>query len=148
MATLNRDLIGDYQSLDLQERISKTLTSVDLSYTGYDRLNPSSIDKYNNNAHVNRVLFWLSSGRYDYVRQPYSGGILRNLVGQILSDDNLTLWENTIKNAFEENFSNDLKLPYIKLHVDKVKRILTVNMIVQDILSNKMFTVTEETHLE
>ena len=148
MATLNRDLMGDYQSLNLQERVSKTLNSVDISYAGYDRLNPSSIDKYNNSAHVNRVLFWLGSGRYDYVRQPYSGGILRNLVGQILSDDNLTLWENTIKSAFEENFANDLKLPYIKLQVDKVKRTLAVNMIVQDVLSNKMFTVTEETNLE
>lgn len=144
MATLNRELIGDFQSLDLSQRVAKTFTGVDLSYTGYDRHNPKSFERFNKDAHINRVLFWLSSRKGDFVRQPGEGGILYSIVGQLSSNFNTSLWEKVIADAFNTRFSNDLSLVSLNISIDKATRILTIDMVVRDLYDDKLFTVAEE----
>lgn len=148
MSRLNRSLIDDVQSKTLEERIESAVNGIDIDYLGFDKLDPkSTFIKTGSDANVNRVLFWLSSKRKDYVREEFKGGILYDLLGQLCSDTNLAEWENAITAKFNEEFSGDLNLVLLRLTTDKTYRRLIINMVVQDRVKNITFPVSTEARL-
>lgn len=147
MSNLNKSLIGDLQTKTLQEKIISAITVVDLNWLGYDHLSglsPSTIEKYNVQAHINRVMLWLSSKPNDYVRESLKGGILYTLLGESMSDENLASKEELLKVRFSDEFANDLDLIYLKLTRSTVGRGLIVNMIVRDRLVNITIPISAE----
>lgn len=148
MSRLNRSLIDDVQSKTLEERIESAVNGIDIDYLGFDKSDPkSTFIKTGTDANVNRVLFWLSSKRKDYVREEFKGGILYDLLGQLCSDTNLAEWENAISAKFNEEFSGDLNLVLLRLTADKTYRRLIINMVVQDRVKNVTFPVSTEARL-
>ncbi len=148
MSRLNRSLIDDFQSKTLEERIESAVNGIDINYLGYDRSDPKSVFiKTGTDANVNRVLFWLSSKRKDYIREEFKGGILYDLLGQLCSDTNLAEWETAIASKFNEEFSGDLNLVLLRLTTDKTYRRLIINMVVQDRVKNITFPVSTEARL-
>lgn len=148
MSRLNRSLIDDVQSKTLEERIESAVNGIDVDYLGFDKSDPkSTFIKTGTDANVNRVLFWLSSKRKDYVREEFKGGILYDLLGQLCSDTNLAEWENAISAKFNEEFSGDLNLVLLRLTADKTYRRLIINMVVQDRVKNVTFPVSTEARL-
>lgn len=148
MARLNGSYISDLQSRTFEEKIESSKNSVDLYYEGYDRNKNIAFEQYGRYSHVNRVLLWLASKPHDFVRVSFTGGILYSLIGQLTSDSNLKEWENEIRDRFNEEFMNDLQLMYITLKIDKTRKILSVNLIVRDVISNEMYPITTETSIE
>ena len=53
-----------------------------------------------------------------------------------------------IRERFNEEFAGDLQLMYITLNIDKKRRVLSINMIVRDAISNEMYPITTEATLE
>lgn len=149
MVRLNSSYISDLQSRDLETKIESSKNTVDLWYEGYDRNNPSrSFEQYGKYSHVNRALLWLASKPRDFVRSSWTGGVLYSLIGQLGSDTNLKEWEDEIMERFNEEFAGDLQLMYITLNIDKKRRVLSINMIVRDAISNEMYPITTEATLE
>ena len=145
MARINGHLIGDAQSKTLAEHLESVNRGADIDWRGYDRFRTganNSIEKYNTDAHVNRVLFWLTTKSNEYVRQPNKGGVLYSLLGTLSNDTNLSEWETEIKARFHTEFGSDLELVYLKLSTDKKNRKLNIEMVVRDVLSNRTFPIT------
>lgn len=144
----NKSLMGDLQTYNLQEKIELASNEVDLNYNGYDVQNPKSVfTQVGYAAHVNRVLFWITSKRNDYVRSSFKGGVIYDILGKLATESNLEYWEKNILQRFNMEFSNDLTLLSVKLSTDKNKRYLKINMVVQDKMSNHTFTVNTEARL-
>lgn len=149
MPQLNGDYISDLQSRTFSQKIENSKNVVDLWYEGYDINNPQiSFEQYGKYAHVNRALFWLSSKPWDYIRESNNGGILYSLIGRLTNDTNLTDWENEIRDRFNDNFAADLQAMYVKLTLDKNKRILYISMIARDMLTNEMYPLATEASLD
>ena len=132
-----------------QENLLKNLVDtsnngVDINYLGYSSLKNNSIVKKGTNAHVNRVLFWLSSKRDDYVRESFKGGILYDLINIRCTQEELNSWEQTIKTKFNEEFSGELELVYLKLTSNPKQKKITINMIIRDRLENSTFPLSTE----
>jgi hypothetical protein len=145
MAVLNNSVINDSQLKSLKDRIYYGTNSIDLNYLGYDHTDPdSSIIKKRDEANVNRVLFWLSSKKDDYIRESLKGGVLYSLLGVLCNTTNLTEWEQTITVQFNSAFANDMSLMYIKLYSDKAYRKIIVTMVVKDLVDESVFTVSTE----
>lgn len=147
MNRLNQSLIGELQSKTFQNKTDSLNNWVDLNWKGYDHnstQDPSSIEKYRVNAHVNRVLLWLASKPLDYVRSDFRGGVLYELIGKLNSETNLQDWKSSIQNRFNNEFSQDLNLLYLDLKTDKTYKKLYINMIVRDALNNSVFPITTE----
>ena len=147
MSNLNKSLISDLQTKTLQEKIDSAVTVVDLYWLGYDHtseLSPSILERYNVQAHINRVMLWLSSKPNDYVREALKGGILYSLLGEIMNEENLSSHEEIIKARFTAEFANDLDLLYLKLSKSKTGRGLSINMIVKDKLLDTVIPINAE----
>lgn len=132
-----------------QENLLKNLVDtsnngVDVNYLGYSSLKKNSIVKKGTEAHVNRVLFWLSSKRDDYVRESFKGGILYDLINIRCTQEELNSWEQTIKTKFNEEFSGELELVYLKLTSNPKQKKITINMIIRDRLENSTFPLSTE----
>lgn len=145
MAVLNNSVIKDSQLKSLKDRIYYGTNSIDLNFRGYDHTDPdSSIIMKRDKANVNRVLFWLSSKKDDYIRESLKGGVLYSLLGVLCSTTNLSEWEQTITVQFNSAFANDMSLMYIKLYADKNYRKIIVTMVVKDLVDESVFTVSTE----
>lgn len=143
MARLNKSLVGEFQETILSDQIKEINSSLDLNYRGFNRENPKDfLIKYNSQATVNRVLFWLTSKPNDYIRQSYKGGLLYAMLGSKSTDIDVQKWETEIRNKFNQDFSSDLTLTLLKLDVDKFRKILTIQMIVQDNITKAMTPIT------
>lgn len=143
MARLNKSLVGELQEAVFSDQIKEISSSLDLNYRGFNRENPKdSLIKYNNQATVNRVLFWLTSKPNDYIRQSYKGGLLYAMLGSKSADIDIQKWESEIRNKFNQDFASDLTLTLLKLDVDKFRKILTIQMIVQDNITKAMTPIT------
>ena len=134
---------------NVQEKTIKTLVDninngVDINYLGYSSIGNRPIVKQGTDAHVNRVLFWLSSKRDDYIRESFKGGILYDLLNIRCNDEELTSWEQTIKEKFNDEFSGELELVYLKLTSNPKQKKIIINMIVRDKLENKTFPISTE----
>lgn len=144
---VNNSIIKNTQDKTIVSLIDKSNNGVDINYLGYSSILRSPIIKSGTNAHINRVLFWLSSKRDDYVRESFKGGILYDLLNIRCTDEELTSWEQTIKSKFNEEFSGELELVYLKLNSNPKQRKITINMIVRDRLENKTFPISTEANI-
>lgn len=144
MANLNSSLVSDYQTKTLEQRINDNINSVDLNYLGFDAKTDVSIEKYKIQSHINRVLLWLASKPYDYVRESLKGGVLYSLLGKLSNEDTASEWEQDIRSRFNDEFYQELSLIYIKVDLDKVNKKATITMIVQDNINKKTFSVNTE----
>lgn len=145
MAVLNNSIIKESQIKSLETQIIEGTNNVDLNYLGYDHTDPdTSIVVERDKANVNRVLFWLASKKDDYIRESFKGGILYSLLGTLCSTTNLSEWEQTISTRFNNAFSGDMSIVYLKLYADKNYRKILVTMVVRDIVENSIFTVSTE----
>ena len=144
---VNNSIIKNTQDKTIVSLIDKSNNGVDINYLGYSSILRSPIIKSGTNAHINRVLFWLSSKRDDYVRESFKGGILYDLLNIRCNDEELTSWEQTIKSKFNEEFSGELELVYLKLNSNPKQRKITINMIVRDRLENKTFPISTEANI-
>lgn len=136
--------MSELQSNSLNEKIDILTNGVDLYWKGYDYstdMNPSSIERYGVQSHINRVLFWLASKPLDFTRSSLRGGVLYNLIGQLNNDTNLEDWKEDIRLKFNSEFSNDLDLLLINMRTDKKYRHLYIEMMVRDRVSNRVFPV-------
>ena len=140
----NNSIIKSTQDKTIGTLIDKVNNGVDINYLGYSSVYRNSIVKSGTDAHINRVLFWLSSKRDDYVRESFKGGILYDLLNVRCNDEELSSWEQTIKSKFNEEFSGELELVYLKLSSNPKQRKITINMIVRDRLENKTFPISTE----
>lgn len=148
MSRLNTSLAADYQARSLSERMYTSTNGADLSYQGFSRRGTASTPTlYRKAANVNRVLFWLSSKRHDYVRESSKGGVLYSLLGQLCSDTNLKDWERILQDRFNEEFADDMTMMFVRLTADRTYRRLTINMAVRDRLDDTVFPVTTEAKL-
>lgn len=147
MPTANKSLISDLQSQTLQSQVKRDKQVVDLNYSGYDRNSNKSFERYEGSAHRNRLLLWLASHPYDYVREPLKGGIIYSLLSRSVNDINLKEWEQEIQERFNEEFSSDLTLLYIKLSFNQITKGLLINMAVRDNLTKESVTLSTEASL-
>lgn len=144
MPTLNSSYISDAQTRSLDEKVQDTRNTVDLDYRGFDRMTEESFEKYGMQSHVNRALLWLESKPNDYVRESFKGGVLYGLLAQNSNEPNLREWETLIRDRFNEEFMGDLSLVYVRLSMDKQRRILHVNMMVKDNIARLTSTITTQ----
>lgn len=143
MARLNKALVGELQETVFSDQIKEVKGSLDLNYRGFNRGNPKDfLVKTNYLATVNRVLFWLTSKPNDYIRQSYKGGLLYSMLGSKAADIDVQKWETEIRNKFNQDFSQDLTLTLLKLDVDNFRKVLTIQMIVQDNITKAMTPIT------
>lgn len=142
MSRINKGIIGELQTKTIQRKAEEQIQGLDLCWRGYDKTEPEeSFIKEGTQAHINRVLFWFASRPDDYVRSSLKGGLLYDLIGKLCSTTNLEDWKDIIQSRFNEEFSNDLSIIYINLEVDKQYKVLTIELLVRDVLENKIFTV-------
>lgn len=141
MAKLNSSYRSDLQSRTFNEKIEISKNTVDLDYEGFNAQTDTSIERYGVSSHVNRVLMWLASKPNDYVREPGKGGPLWTMLSKRMIDTNMKLWENSLSNRFEEEFSGELELVYLKLTADKTGRGININMVVRDAITREAYTV-------
>ena len=141
----NTSLITDLQSSDIPRNINIDSRRIDINYRGYDsRKALKNFVLSGVNADANRVLFWLSSKRDDYVRSYLKGGVLYELLGEIANSDNLDYWKGEISRRFNDEFSGEMNLLYIDLDIDKKRKTLRIGMMVQDRLLGVTFPVNTE----
>lgn len=141
---LNQSLVGAYQTRDLKENIDRGLNTVDLNYAGFNAASEDSFEKYKMKSHVNRVLLWLASKPYDYVRESFKGGVLYNLLGKLSNDTTVEEWKSTITEKFNEEFSNELSIMLMQINLDKINKKAILKMIVKDNINKLTFTVNTE----
>ena len=104
----NPSISSDLQSKNISQNLNISLREVDLNFNGYKKATSRSKEQplilTGVQADVNRVLFWLSSKRNDYVRSYLKGGILYDLLGEITHEPNLDYWKEEITRRFNEEF--------------------------------------------
>lgn len=144
MAKLNRSIVSSLQSKDIRDKVNSFNKGVDFDWKGFDSKNNyyNSFVKEGTDSNVNRVLFWLATKRDDYVRDSFKGGVLYELLGVIMNDDNLEYYTNYITQRFNEDFSNDLTLVRLSLIPHKLQRKLEIQMVVRDTLNQNIFSVS------
>lgn len=147
----NPSRISDLQSYTISQNINISTREFDINYNGYKALNPNSENKSlvlsGVKADANRVLFWLSSKRDDYVRSYLKGGVLYDLLGQVANDSNLDYWREEIVRRFNEEFSGEMTMLFIELNINKKTKTLIINMIVKDNFNDVTFPVNTEAAL-
>lgn len=145
MARLNKSQINDLQSMTFEDKVEDSVIGLDFNYLGFNKnINDSKLLKYGTDANVNRVLFWLSSKKTDYVREPDKGGVLYELLGKLNNTTNLQEWEDGIKDKFNREFFGDMQMLMLQLIPDKKYKKLIINMVVMDKLTNKTFPIGTE----
>ena len=147
MPELNKYLIGDSQLKSLEDRIQVINNGVDLRLSGYDVDTGKSIVCSQNDAVLNRALFWLTSKKEDFVRNPGHGGVLYDLVGIGMSNLSLESWESSIKDRFNKEFSSELSLLYLKLTGYPDNHKIKMDLVVQDTLAKRNYQFSLETDI-
>lgn len=147
----NPIITSDLQTRNISQNVNISLRRVDLNFMGNKTLSRYSKEKKLElsgvQADVNRVLFWLSSKRDDYVRSYLKGGVLYDLLGSLANEPNLEYWKEEIIRRFNEEFSGEMTLLFIELTINKKTRTLIINMVVRDNFSNITFPVNTEAAL-
>ena len=155
MSLMNSAFRNESQTKTLPERIVPIIKSTDLSCFGIDNVDHTESDFVvsGKQSHINRALFWLTSKKYDFIREPNKGGYLYSLLGVSMSNINFQVMEEQLKQAFNLEFANDLEAIYVKLSRKKTdintNRIncLVVNMVVRDLIDNSLYTIAKEASL-
>lgn len=145
MARLNKSQINDLQSMTFEDKVEDSVIGLDFNYLGFNKnVEDIKLLKYGTDANVNRVLFWLSSKKTDYVREPNKGGVLYELLGKLNNKTNLQEWEEGIKEKFNREFFGDMQMLMLQLVPDRKYKKLIINMVVMDKLTNKTFPIGTE----
>ena len=141
----NPSSITELQTYDIPQNINIYSRRVDLNYKGNDATDPSDTLVLSGvKADVNRVLFWLSSKRNDYVRSSLKGGVLYDMIGLLANEDNFDFWKNELKSRFNSEFNQEMILLYLDFSINKKTRTLKIYMTVQDRLLGVTFPVNTE----
>ena len=150
MARLNSGIISLAQTLDINSSKRLQTSGVDLNFKGHDALSEKEepFELSGHSANINRALFWLSSKKGDFGRRNlHRGGVLYEMLGKLSSDSNLKEWEASLTSEFNNEFSQDLELLDVQLYADPTYKKLIVNMVVRDVLTNKLITISEGAEL-
>ena len=171
MSTLNKSLVGTYQTTSLAEKINQTISGVDLNWRGFSVKNKDgvatynvtsfvggtevfpegdlllqgeySFEKYDQYANFNRAVAWLASKHGDYVRESsIGGGILYSLLGRRINEENLKEWSDRIRDSFNQDFAGDLNMIDLSLQANSKERKLYITMLVQDLTTGQVNSQT------
>ena len=141
MRKSNTKLSGILQSTTLSQDSYDFIKGVDINFLG----NEGDFILEDTEALKNKILFWLTSARGDYVRQPSKGGPLYSVIGKTITPNNLANIQASLSSGFQDMFGKELRLISLDINMDKSaqsgKAGIIVNMVVKDLLSYNLFRV-------
>ena len=141
MRKSNTKLSGILQSTTLSQDSYNFIKGVDINFLG----NEGDFILEDTEALKNKILFWLTSARGDYVRQPSKGGPLYSVIGKAITPNNIANIQASLSSGFQDMFGKELRLISLDINMDKSaqsgKAGIIVNMVVKDLLSYNLFRV-------
>ena len=141
MRKLNTKLSGILQSTTLSQDSYDFIKGVDINFLG----NEGGFILADTEALKNKILFWLTSARGDYVRQPSKGGPLYSVIGKAITPNNIANIQASLSSGFQDMFGKELRLISLDINMDKSaqpgKAGIIVNMVIKDLLSYDLFRV-------
>ena len=141
MRKSNTKLSGILQSTTLSQDSYDFIKGVDINFLG----NEGGFILEDTEALKNKILFWLTSARGDYVRQPSKGGPLYGVVGKVITPNNIANIQASLSSGFQDMFGKELRLISLDINMDKSaqpgKAGIIVNMVIKDLLSYDLFRV-------
>lgn len=141
MRKSNTKLSGILQSTTLSQDSYDFIKGVDINFLG----NEGSFILEDSDALRNKILFWLTSARGDYVRQPSKGGPLYSIIGKTITANSLASIKASLSSGFQDMFGKELRLISLDVNLDKStqpgKAGVVINMTVKDLLSYNLFRV-------
>ena len=141
MRKSNTKLSGVLQSTTLSQDSYDFIKGVDINFLG----NEGDFILEDTEALKNKILFWLTSARGDYVRQPNKGGPLYGVIGKAITPNNIANIQASLSSGFQDMFGKELRLISLDINMDKSaqsgKAGIIVNMVVKDLLSYNLFRV-------
>lgn len=141
MRKLNTKLSGVLQSTTLRQDSYDFIKGVDINFLG----NEGSFILEDSEALKNKILFWLTSAKGDYIRQPSKGGPLYSVIGKAITPNNLANIQASLSSGFQDMFGKELRLISLDINMDKSaqsgKAGIIINMVVKDLLSYDLFRI-------
>ena len=141
MRKSNTKLSGVLQSTTLSQDSYDFIKGIDVNFLG----NEGGFILSDSEALKNKILFWLTSARGDYVRQPSKGGPLYSVIGKAITPNNLANIQASLSSGFQDMFGKELRLISLDINMDKSsqpgKAGIIVNMVIKDLLSYDLFRV-------
>ena len=141
MRKSNTKLSGILQSTTLSQDSYDFVKGVDINFLG----NEGGFILEDTEALKNKILFWLTSARGDYVRQPSKGGPLYGVIGKAITSNNIANIQASLSSGFQDMFGKELRLISLDINMDKSaqsgKAGIIVNMVIKDLLSYDLFRV-------
>ena len=141
MRKSNTKLSGILQSTTLRQDSYDFIKGVDINFLG----NEGDFILEDTEALKNKILFWLTSARGDYVRQPNKGGPLYGVIGKAITPNNIANIQASLSSGFQDMFGKELRLISLDINMDKSsqpgKAGIIVNMVIKDLLSYDLFRV-------
>ena len=141
MRKSNTKLSGILQSTTLSQDSYDFIKGVDINFLG----NEGDFILEDTEALKNKILFWLTSARGDYVRQPSKGGPLYSVIGKAITPNNIANIQAALSSGFQDMFGKELRLISLDINMDKSsqpgKAGIIVNMVIKDLLSYDLFRV-------
>ena len=141
MRKSNTKLSGILQSTTLSQDSYDFVKGVDINFLG----NEGGFILEDTEALKNKILFWLTSARGDYVRQPSKGGPLYSVIGKAITPNNIANIQASLSSGFQDMFGKELRLISLDINMDKSaqpgKAGIIVNMVIKDLLSYDLFRV-------
>lgn len=134
-------IISELQNQKFTTFAKEYIDGVDLNYQG----SSSEAGSYpfimrGTDTMRNKVLFWLSSVKGDYVRESSKGGILYSLLGSTMTEEAALRTKSAITAFFAAHFQQDLQLLEVSVVADKPTRRWIVTLYVQDPIRRELFT--------
>jgi hypothetical protein len=132
-------IISELQNKKLAQTSTEFINGVDFNYLGNT---PEGFVLDGTEAVKNKVLFWLSSAKGDYPREPLKGGILYDLLGRSFTQDNASSIETDIKTFFANHFAQELTLARVKVNPNKSAKRWEITLTVFDPIRRDLFTTS------
>lgn len=136
-------ILSELQNRKFAQGAADHINGTDLNYQG----NSTEVSSFEQpfvvegmGAMRNKVLFWLSSVRGDYVRESSKGGILYSLLGHTMTDDAAAAARSALTTFFAAHFTQDLRLLDVSVVADKHQRRWVVTLYVQDLIRREVFS--------
>ena len=141
MRKSNTKLSGVLQSTTLSQDSYDFIKGVDVNFLG----NENGFILSDSEALKNKILFWLTSAKGDYVRKPSKGGPLYNILGKAITPANLANIKMSLSSGFQDMFGREMRLISLEVNMDKASQTgkagIIINMTVKDLLSYDLFRV-------
>jgi hypothetical protein len=100
----------------------------DIDIYGREQRPGNALEYYNADAVKNALIFFLTSGKGDYIRNPSAGGLVDWSTFKQMSDLNIQKMSFLLKNAISNNFVPAIELQSINLTPDYENRILQIDI--------------------